>query len=91
MELQKLIREIHWLEWQLRAFEDKYGVLSTDFYQAFQSGELSEFDDTDLPQFYDFLEWSSLYKVSLHREQRYRELLQRQSMVEQLRHIAVPA
>lgn len=82
MELQQLIREIHWLEWQLRTFEEKYGVLSRDFHQAFQSEELTEFDDPDLPQFHDFLEWDGLYKIWLHREQRYRELLRRQFLVE---------
>jgi hypothetical protein len=91
MELQQLTREMHWLEWQLRAFEDKYGVLSCDFHRAYQAGELSEFDDTDLPQFHDFLEWSGLYKIWLHREQRYRELLQARSLVEQLRHTYAPA
>ena len=45
MERQQLIREIHWIEWQLRTFEDKYGILSQDFYQAMESGELSEFDE----------------------------------------------
>ena len=68
MKLQALIREIHWLEWQLRVFEDKYSVLSHDFHQAYQSGELAEFDDPDLPQ------------------QRYRELLRHQPLVNQLRY-----
>ena len=45
MERQQLIREIHWIEWQLRTFEDKYGVLSPDFYQAMEAGTLSGFDD----------------------------------------------
>jgi len=52
MKLQELIREIHWLEWQLRVFEDKYGVLSRDFYQAMESGELSAFDDGEEPYFH---------------------------------------
>ena len=56
MELQQLIREMHWIEWQLRTFEDKYGVLWRDFYQAMESGQLSEFDDGKEPHFHDFLE-----------------------------------
>ena len=32
MELKELVREIHWTEWQLRTFEDRYGVRSEDFY-----------------------------------------------------------
>ena len=38
MELQQLIREIHWIEWQLRVFEDRYGLLSQDFFQAMGLG-----------------------------------------------------
>ncbi len=90
MELQQLIREIHWLEWQLRAFEDRYGILSRDFYQAMESGELAEFDGED-PHFSDFLEWHGLYKVWLKREQSYRDLLRHQSLTEQLRRAILPA
>lgn len=85
MELLQLIREIHWIEWQLRTFEDKYGVLSRDFYQAMESGQLSEFDDGEEPHFHNFLEWHGLYKIWLKREQTYRELLRRQPLREQLR------
>jgi hypothetical protein len=85
MELQPLIREIHWIEWQLRAFEDKYGVLSRDFYQAMEAGQLAEFDDGTSSQFYDFLEWHGLYKVWLKHEAYYRTLLHKQSVPEQLR------
>ena len=90
MELQQLIREIHWIEWQLRAFEDRYGVLSRDFYQAIESGQLSELDDGESPQFQDFLEWYGLYKIWLKREQQYRSSLQRHSLLDQLRHTPVP-
>ncbi len=69
MELQQVIREIHWLEWQLRTFEVKYDVRSEDFYRAMESGELSEFDDGEEPYFPDFIEWHGLYKVWLQREQ----------------------
>lgn len=91
MELQQLIREIHWIEWQLRIFEDKYGILSSDFYQAMESGHLSEFDDGEEPHFSDFLEWHGLYKIWLKQEQAYRELLGRQSLPEQLRRVLVAA
>jgi hypothetical protein len=89
MERQQLIREIHWIEWQLRTFEDKYGVMSPDFYQAMESGELSEFDNGEEPYFYDFLEWHGLYKVWLKREHAYRELLRQQPLPDQLRHTLV--
>ncbi len=89
MELQQLVREIHWLEWQLRAFEDKYGVLSADFYRAMESGQLAEFDDGERPQFDDFLEWHGLYKTWLNREKNYRELMNRQPIQDQLRRVLV--
>ena len=91
MELQQLIREIHWLEWQLRTFEEKYGILSQDFYEAMESGELSEFDDGEEPHFHDFLEWHALYKVWLKRQQLYRDLLRQRPLSEQLRRKLVAA
>lgn len=71
MDLQKLIRELHWLEWQMRKYEDKYGLRSSDFYAAMESGQLAEFDDADHLAFQEFIEWHGLYKVWLNREQRY--------------------
>jgi hypothetical protein len=91
MELQQLIREIHWIEWQLRIFEDKYGLLSQDFYEAMESGQLSEFDDGEDPHFHDFLEWHGLYKVWLKREEAYRELLRQRPLPDQLRRALVAA
>jgi hypothetical protein len=91
MELQQLIREIHWIEWQLRVFEDKYGLLSQDFYEALESGQLSEFDNGEDPHFHDFLEWHGLYKVWLRREQAYRQLLKQRSLTDQLRRALVTA
>ncbi len=91
MELQQVVREIHWIEWQLRTFEDRYGILSQDFYQAIESGLLSEFDDGGEPHFQDFLEWHGLYKIWLNRERAYREQLRQRSLPEQLRQVVVAA
>ncbi len=85
MELQQLVREIHWIEWQMRTYEAKYGVLSPDFYQAIVAGRLAEFDDADDNRFQDFLERHGLYKVWLKREQTYHDLLRRRSITQQLR------
>lgn len=91
MTLQQLLREIHWIEWQLRAFEDKYGVRSHDFYRGMEAGELAEFDDGESQSFQDFLEWHGLHKLWLRRARAYDELLSRQSLVEQLRHTLLAA
>lgn len=85
MDIGQLVREIHWIEWQLRPFEDKYGLLSKDFFQAMESGQLSEFDDGESQQFHDFLEWYGLYKMWLSREQTYRSTLSQESLSLQLR------
>ena len=47
----------------MRVFEDRYGVLSLDFYRAMEAGELSDLDDGAEPRFHDFLEWHGLYKI----------------------------
>ena len=91
MELRQLVREIHWIEWQLRSFEDKYGLLSQDFYEAMESGQLSEFDDDESTQFTDFIEWHGLYKLLLSRQRTYRDLLRHESLPIQLRHAASAA
>ena len=51
----------------MRVFEDRYGVLSRDFYRAMEAGELSDLDDGEEPRFHDFLEWHGLYKIWLKR------------------------
>ena len=92
MNTQQLVRELHWLEWQMRKFEDKYGLLSSDFYAAMESGQLSEFDDMDHPAFQEFLEWHGLYKVWLKRAQSYRDTLgQQQSIPQMLQQVLVAA
>lgn len=85
MELKELVREIHWIEWQLRSLEVRYGVRSEDFFRAMEAGELADFDDIDDPHFRDFLEWHGLCKAWHWRQRVYENTLQRQSLIEQLR------
>ncbi len=91
MTPQQLLRELHWIEWQLRSFEDKYGVRSQDFFRAMESGELAEFDDGESQSYQDFLEWYGLHKVWLRRERAYSEMLRQQPLAEQLRHTLLAA
>lgn len=69
MDLPTSIHDLHWLAWQMRKYEDKYGLRSSDFYAAMESGQLATFDDADQPAFQGFVEWQGLYKVWLTREQ----------------------
>ena len=56
MELKILISDMIQLEAKLSYFEKKYGVKSSDFYQAITKGELEEFDALDEYRM-EFVEW----------------------------------
>jgi len=90
MNLQETIRELHTIDQQLWSLEGKYGVLSPEFYQAMMAGELAEFDGK--PGYHDdFLSWLAWYEVRLDYEQRYRDLLRRRHILQQLRTVAPAA
>ena len=40
MKREDIIRDIHGLESELAALEDRYGLLSSDFYHCYRAGEL---------------------------------------------------
>lgn len=83
-ELHELVNDIGTIEKQLRQFESKYGVLSDEFYQAFISGELSEFDAYDEYRM-DFLKWAALYQTQQKLEEKYQRLSAGQPAAERLR------
>lgn len=75
MNRQELLSDIHALEQELLAFEEKYGVRSETFYAAHASGEEPE----DEAWMLDFSEWASIYRTWLARQAEYRnELLRAQ-------------
>ena len=47
MELYELVLELKLLERRLTLYEEKYGVLSEDFYRVLTAGELARFDEYD--------------------------------------------
>jgi hypothetical protein len=67
MEREDIIRDIHGLEKELAAFEDQYGLLSSDFYHCYRAGELE--------QTRDFIEWSGYFEAKIEREKQYRDLV----------------
>ncbi len=73
IKLRELINDIVTIEKQMRCFETKYGVLSNEFYQAFTSGELSEFDASDEYRM-EFIEWAALYQIQQKLAQEYQQL-----------------
>jgi hypothetical protein len=65
--LADIIQDIHGLDSELARLEQRYGLLSADFYHLYLTGELE--------QSRDFIEWVGYYEAKLDREARYRDLM----------------
>jgi len=72
------------LERRLTLYEEKYGVLSGDFYDALMSGELARYDDYDETRA-DFSRWKGIYETWLRREQAYAMQIKQRDLTETLR------
>ena len=70
MEIHELVIEMKLLERRLTPYEEKYGVLSEDFYEALMAGKLGQYDDYDETRA-DFNCWKGLYETWLRRKQTY--------------------
>jgi hypothetical protein len=81
VEIHELVIEMKLLERRLTLYEEKYGVLSEDFYAALMSGELSEYDESRT----DFSRWKGIHETWLRRKQAYTEQLQHQKLPSALR------
>jgi len=67
MEIHELVIEMKLLERRLTPYEEKYGVLSDDFYQALIAGKLARFDEYDETRA-DFSRWKGVYETWLRRK-----------------------
>jgi hypothetical protein len=67
MTLNDAIQDIHGLNAKLTRLEQRYNLLSDDFYRLYRAG--------DLEQNRDFIKWVGFYEARLEREARYRELM----------------
>ena len=70
METHELVIELKLLERGLTLYEEKYGVLSEDFYSALMAGKLEEYDAYDETRA-DFSRWKGIYETWLRRKQAY--------------------
>jgi len=70
MTIAELVIEINYLERQMSLYEEKYGVLSEDFYAALMRGELARCDEFDETR-YDFISWKGLYETRQRRKGAY--------------------
>jgi hypothetical protein len=84
MELHELVIEMKLLERRLTLYEEKYGVLSEDFYAALMSGKLAHYDEYDETRT-DFSRWKGIYETWLRRKEAYTTQLKQRDVVEVLR------
>ncbi|MCB0196674.1 MAG: hypothetical protein KDJ65_32275 [Anaerolineae bacterium] len=84
MEIHELVIEIKMLERRLAPLEEKYGVLSGDFYAALMAGNLVDYDAFDETRT-DFSRWKGVYETWLRRKQAYTEQIKQRSVPETLR------
>jgi hypothetical protein len=84
MEIYELIVEMKLLERRLTLYEEKYGVLSEDFYAALMAGKLSDYDAFDETRA-DFSRWKGIYETWLRRKKAYSEKIRHRELAEALR------
>ena len=84
MEIHELIIEMKLLERRLTLYEEKYGILSEDFYTALMSGEFSHYDAYDETRA-DFSRWKGIYETWLRRKEDYSKQISQRKLSETLR------
>lgn len=72
MTLEDVLRDIHALNRELEAFEEKYGLLSKDFYELYVRGKLR---DEEIEEIDEYGQWAAVYRMKQHRESLYDELI----------------
>lgn len=84
MEIHELVIEMKLLERRLTLYEEKYGVLSEDFYSALMAGKLAEYDAYDETRA-DFSRWKGIYQTWQRRKGAYRKQIQEREFARVLR------
>ena len=84
MELHELVNEMKLLERRLTLYEEKYGILSEDFYAALMSGKLAGHDEYDESRT-DFSKWKGIYETWQRRKQAYSKKIEKYDVAEALR------
>jgi hypothetical protein len=70
VDIHELVIEMKLLERRLTLYEEKYGVLSADFYAALMGGRLADYDAFDESRT-DFSGWKGIYETWLRRKEAY--------------------
>ena len=84
MEIHELVIEMKLLERRLTLYEEKYGVLSQDFYAALMSGQLADYDAYDETRS-DFSRWKGIYETLRRRKETYDKQLEGRQLAKILR------
>ena len=84
MEIHELVIEMKLLERRLTLYEEKYGILSEDFYTALTSGKLERFDSFDETRA-DFSRWKGIYETWLRRKETYSNQIRQRDLSKALR------
>jgi hypothetical protein len=84
MEIHELVIEMKLLERRLTLYEEKYGVLSEDFYAALMAGKLARYDEYDESRA-DFSRWKGIYETWLRRKEAYTMQIRQRDLAETLR------
>ncbi|MDH7487755.1 MAG: hypothetical protein QHJ81_15965 [Anaerolineae bacterium] len=71
MTLYELIQDIHALDRELQRYEEKYSLLSEDFYELYISGKLR---DENIEEIDDYGSWAAFYRMRQQRRRKYDEL-----------------
>jgi hypothetical protein len=85
MEIHELVIELKLLERGLTLYEEKYGVLSEDFYSALMAGKLEEYDAYDETRA-DFSRWKGIYETWLRRKQAYSNQMEERDLATAMRY-----
>ncbi len=84
MEVHELVIEMKLLERRLTLYEEKYGILSEDFYAALTTGKLADYDSYDETRA-DFSRWKGIFETWQRRKESYRKQLRERGLSEVLR------
>ncbi|MCK4446888.1 MAG: hypothetical protein KAW56_07385, partial [Candidatus Marinimicrobia bacterium] len=81
--VHELVIEMKLLERKMTLYEEKYSILSEDFYNALISGNLSQYDAYDETRI-DFSRWKGIYETWLRRKNDYTKQIQKSNVAETL-------
>lgn len=83
MDVHELVIEMKLLERKMTLYEEKYSILSEDFYNALISGNLSQYDAYDETRI-DFSRWKGIYETWLRRKNDYTQQIQKSNVAKTL-------